>query len=415
MKNLLLTTLLSCTLIGNVYAAGDAEAGKTKAAVCAACHGSNGIGIADNYPNLAGQQAAYIEKQLKAFKTGERSDAIMAPMAIALNDQDMADLGAYFASFTRSGESQATASTSTTTETAVAPVAAVPTITGNAGAGKALYNKGDTANGVAACVGCHGDEGNSNVLINPNLSKQHPEYITKQLLAFKDGSRVDPSMTVVANNLTEQNILDLGEYFKTPNVEAKEVKTKKASVAKLTFIGNVDAGKTKAAICASCHGADGNALVSLYPSIAGQHEQYLAKQLADFKAGAEGREDPVMAGMVATLSPTEMQDLAAYFASQTLKPTAAQANTIGKSLYQGGDSERGITACIACHGNEGKGAALAGFPNVASQSVDYLKSQLAKFRDGSRHNDMNSMMTNITAKLTDDDIAALAEYMSSLK
>ncbi len=415
MKKLLLTTLLSCTFIGNAIAAGDADSGKTKAAVCAACHGSNGIGIADNYPNLAGQQTDYIVKQLKSFKDGSRKDPVMAPMAMPLSDQDMLDVAAYFATFTITGESKGGSTTASEAAPATTPVAAAPVALGDAAAGKALYIKGDAANGVAACVGCHGEGGDSKVLINPNLSKQHPEYIAKQLNHFKDGSRVDPSMTVVGNNLSTQNILDLEAYFKSPDVDAKAVVVKKASVAKLNFVGDVEAGKAKSAVCASCHGVDGNALVPMYPSIAGQHEKYIAKQLADFKAGPEGRNDPVMAGMVAALSETDMQDLAAYFASQKIKPSAVAANAKGKSLYQGGDAERGVTACIACHGVDGNGAALAGFPKVASQSVDYLKSQLSKFRDGSRNNDMSSMMTNIAAKLTDEDVAALAEYMSSLK
>lgn len=417
MKKIILSVILGYGLLANAFAAGDASAGKTKAAVCAACHGTNGIGIADNYPNLAGQHADYIVKQLKAFKDGSRGDAVMAPMAAGLSDQDMADLAAYFNTFTHSGES-ATASADAAADTGATPVAAptpaAPQIVGDAAAGKGLYNSGDVARGITACVACHGKDGDSTVLINPNLSNQHPEYIAKQLTAFKSEDRVNVSMNVVAKNLTEQDVANLSAFFKDPSAVAK-VAPKKPSAAKLTFIGDVEAGKAKSATCASCHGVDGNALVPMYPSLAGQHEQYLAKQLADFKAGKDGREDPVMAGMVATLSPEDMQDLAAYFASQEVKVSAAQANETGKKLYQGGDATRGITACIACHGTDGKGAALAGFPKVGNQSTDYLKSQLSKFRDGSRHNDMNSMMTNIAAKLTDDDIAAVAEYMSSLK
>ncbi|WP_371379753.1 cytochrome c [Thalassotalea aquiviva] len=207
--------------------------------------------------------------------------------------------------------------------------------------------------------------------------------------------------------------MDIGAYFAdTTAVISAEIK--KPSAAKLTFIGDVEAGQAKSAMCASCHGADGNSLVPTYPSLAGQHEKYLAKQLADFKAG-EGRNNPVMSGMVAGLSPTDMQDLAAYFASQAPKATGVVANAAGEELYKGGDAERGITACIACHGVNGKGAALAGFPVVSNQNVEYLKSQLAMFRDGTRYNDMNSMMGGIAAKLTDKDIEALAQYMSSLK
>lgn len=419
MKKFIVSAILGCGLLSNAYAAGDATAGKTKAAMCAGCHGANGIGIADNFPNIAGQHADYITKQLKAFKSGDRSDAVMAPMAAGLSDQDMADLGAYFSSFSRSGESAATASTSDATGTtpvaSVAPTA--PVVVADAAAGKDLYNKGDTARGITACVACHGDEGNSEVLINPNLAKQHPQYIEKQLNAFRSEERLDPSMNAIAQNLSEDDVANLGAFFKDPSAVAEV--TFKKSAAKLTFTGDVAAGKSKAVACGSCHGADGNSPVPVYPKLAGQHEQYIAKQLADFKAATanseEGRSDPVMGGMVAALTSTDMQDLAAYFASQKATATAVTANVKGKKLYNGGDVAKGITACIACHGTNGQGAALAGFPKVANQNVDYLKSQLAKFRDGTRHNDKSSMMADIAAKLSNDDIAAVAEYMSSLK
>lgn len=420
MKKLILTTILSCALLSNAFAAGDAAAGKSKAAVCAACHGSNGIGLADMYPNLAGQQQDYLTKQLNAFKSGDRKDPLMSPMAANLSPEDMDDLSAYFASFTRSGESKAapTTATSTPEPTATAvPVNEPLAPIANAANGKQIYIKGDLAKGIPACIGCHGEEGNSDVLINPNLAEQHPEYIEKQLHAFKSQTRMNPSMTVVAKNLTDDDIADLGAYFKDPKaMQAVATPTvAKRAEPKLSFIGDVAAGKAKSVTCAACHGADGNALVSIYPNLAGQHEQYIAKQLAEFKQGAEGRADPVMAGMVAGLSSEDMQDLAAYFASQKAKPTTAKANPIGKKLYQGGDTERGITACIACHGVSGNGMALAGFPKISNQSTDYLASQLKKFRDGTRHNDANSMMGNIAAKLTDKDIAAVVEYMSSLR
>ncbi|TKB46830.1 cytochrome c4 [Thalassotalea mangrovi] len=225
-------------------------------------------------------------------------------------------------------------------------------------------------------------------------------------------------MNQVAANLTEQDIADIGAFLENP-ADVKEAAKAKKTV-KLNHVGDVALGKEKSATCVACHGADGNSMVAMYPKLAGQNEQYLFKQLMDFKKAVdsnneEGRVDPVMAGMVAPLSEADMQNLAAYFASQKVSPSAAEANELGKNLYQGGDAKRGITACIACHGVDGQGMALAGFPIVGQQHVDYLKAQLGKFRDGTRANDMNSMMQNIASKLTDKDIQAVAEYMSSLK
>jgi len=184
--------------------------------------------------------------------------------------------------------------------------------------------------------------------------------------------------------------------------------------------GNIDAGKTKSAMCAACHGVDGNSLVPMYPSLAGQSASYIAKQLADFKSGAmsggkTGRVDPVMGGMTMALNEEDMRDLGAYFSSQTAKAASGETSELGKKLYFGGDVERGITACIACHSADGQGMSQAGFPALAGQSAVYLKSQLEKFRNGARNNDKNAMMQNIAFKLEDAEIAALVKYMSTIK
>jgi cytochrome c553 len=184
--------------------------------------------------------------------------------------------------------------------------------------------------------------------------------------------------------------------------------------------GNIDAGKTKSAMCAACHGVDGNSLVPMYPSLAGQGASYIAKQLADFKAGMtsggeKGRVDPIMGGMAMALNEQDMNDLGAYYSAQTAKVSGGETSELGKKLYFGGDVERGITACIACHSSDAKGMSEAGFPALAGQSATYLKSQLEKFRDGARNNDKNAMMQNIAFKLEDADIAALAKYMSTIK
>ncbi|NQZ90618.1 MAG: cytochrome c4 [Colwellia sp.] len=184
--------------------------------------------------------------------------------------------------------------------------------------------------------------------------------------------------------------------------------------------GNIDAGKTKSAMCAACHGVDGNSLVPMYPSLAGQSASYIAKQLADFKTGMtsggkSGRVDPIMGGMTMALNEQDMNDLGAYFNAQMAKTAGGETSDIGKKLYFGGDVERGITACIACHSSDAKGMSHAGFPAVGGQSAIYLKSQLEKFRDGARSNDKNAMMQNIAFKLEDADITALVKYMSTIK
>ncbi|MCW8832906.1 MAG: cytochrome c4 [Colwellia sp.] len=186
-----------------------------------------------------------------------------------------------------------------------------------------------------------------------------------------------------------------------------------STAAKAIYAGDVKSGQEKSAMCVACHGADGNSLVAMYPKLAGQSASYLAKQLADFKSGA--RKDPVMVGMVAGLSEKDMQDLGAFYAVQTPTEGVGEASEIGQKLYFGGDAKKGVTACVACHGVKGKGMAHAGFPGIAGQNADYLKKQIASFRDGSRGNDRNDMMRNIAIKLSDSDIDELVNYMSSLK
>ena len=185
--------------------------------------------------------------------------------------------------------------------------------------------------------------------------------------------------------------------------------------------GSIEAGKAKSQTCVACHGADGNSQLAMYPKLAGQHAKYIEKQLRDLKLGMtsngkQGRMDPVMSGMAMPLSEQDMQDLAAYYASLPISHNTTPENVVdaGKVLYTAGDAERGLTACIACHGPRGNGTELSGFPKISGQHADYIKSQLEKFRDGTRGNDMNAMMRDIAKKLTDDDIDTLSKYVGGL-
>lgn len=410
MKHILTSIILTLLSVNVASAAsGDVEAGKTKAATCAACHGADGIGATDLYPNIAGQHADYIVKQLKAFKSGDRKDPVMAPMASALSEQDMADVAAYFNSLPREGASQASATTDSGTGTtaSAAPVAYEP----NPAAGKSLYELGDASRSIGACIDCHGVEGNSEVLIYPNLSNQHAEYIAKQLHNFKNKARTNYAMNQFAGAMTDDDIADMAAYFADPKAVANVVSRKVMPVAAITE--EVLAGKAKAAVCASCHGADGNSPVAIYPKLAGQSADYLVKQLQEFKSGT--RKDPVMAGMVAALTDQDMQELASYFAAQKLVVADQAGSDLGKKLYFGGNVKRKITACVACHGADGSGMNKAGFPNIAGQNESYLKAQLMKFKNGERDNDYNTMMQSVASRLSESDMEELAKFMAAMK
>lgn len=185
--------------------------------------------------------------------------------------------------------------------------------------------------------------------------------------------------------------------------------------------GDAEAGKAKSLTCAACHGVDGNSALDMNPTLAGQHAGYLAKQLNEFKlasetGGQEGRNNAIMNGQAAMLSEQDIVDLAAYFASQEQKEGTTPEDVVetGEKLYRGGDLDRGITACIACHGPRGNGMSAAGFPDISGQHAAYLKSQLEMFRSGDRANDLNGMMRDIAKKLTDEDIEILSKYLGGL-
>lgn len=178
--------------------------------------------------------------------------------------------------------------------------------------------------------------------------------------------------------------------------------------------GDAAAGQSKSAVCATCHGADGNSQIPMNPKLAGQSYSYLLKQLNDYKSGA--RENAVMSGMVATLSEQDMADLAAWYSSQevTLGGVDPEQLELGESLYRYGNSEVGVAACSACHGPKGKGVATAGFPSLSGQHSEYTLTQLEYFRSGARANDDNAMMRMTVERLTDAELEALASYVSGL-
>jgi len=180
--------------------------------------------------------------------------------------------------------------------------------------------------------------------------------------------------------------------------------------------GSVDAGRTKSATCAACHGADGNSVTPDWPSLAGQHPAYIVKQLLAFKNGE--RVNVTMKPFADLLSDQDMLDLAAYFATQTPTPKGADPAlvSLGQQIYRGGVPERGIAACIACHGPAGDGNPLAAYPRISGQHASYVTAALRAYAAGERTTDasLNQMMRNEAALLREDEIRALASYVQGL-
>lgn len=200
---------------------------------------------------------------------------------------------------------------------------------------------------------------------------------------------------------------------------------------------NISAGKEKAAPCASCHGENGNSLVSNFPKLAQQHSSYLVKQLQAFKDGT--RKNPIMSAIAQGLSIEDMVDIAAYYAEQKISPNelpvlddededekspekksdgAPKVQAMiaqGSDLYRNGDLTREVSACIACHGPFGDGNKPAAFPSLKSQHADYLIKALTDFKTGARSNNPDNMMHMIARKMTDEEIKAVAYRISMMK
>lgn len=180
--------------------------------------------------------------------------------------------------------------------------------------------------------------------------------------------------------------------------------------------GDAKAGETKAAVCAACHGMDGNSTDKQYPKLAGQNEAYIARQLGLFKS--QTRQNAIMLGFATMLTPQDMHDVGAFFASKTIVPGVADEATLARAqaLYRGGDATLGVPACMACHGPDGRGIAGAGFPELGGQWADYIQAKLSEWKNGTTWgNDTNAqIMPAIAKRLPDADIAALASYVEGL-
>ena len=194
--------------------------------------------------------------------------------------------------------------------------------------------------------------------------------------------------------------------------------------------------KGKANDCAICHKDDGNSITDAYPKLAGQHSSYLYKQLKDFKNGSR---KGLMSGMIAGLSDTDFKNLAAYYASKTVKTGNAKNDTlvmVGRKLYEGGNPNTKVPACSGCHGPAGKGNSPAKFPALGGQHAKYTAAQLIDFRKAARgwvknevakkaqgeanarpgrNNDKNRMMQHVALSLSDAEIEAVSSYIEGLR
>jgi len=170
---------------------------------------------------------------------------------------------------------------------------------------------------------------------------------------------------------------------------------------------------TYSAVCAACHGADGNSGSPAYPKLAQQHPDYLVKQLQEYKSGK--RANAIMSGMAAALSEDDMKNVAAWVGSKVSKPNFAKEKdlvVLGERIYRGGIADRQIAACAGCHTPTGAGIPSQ-YPRLSGQHADYAVAQLTAFRDGVRKN--SAQMTGVAAKMNDREIKAVSDYIAGLR
>ena len=189
-----------------------------------------------------------------------------------------------------------------------------------------------------------------------------------------------------------------------------------ASAADAPAAPKVDLAKGAAsygAVCAACHGADGNSAIAANPKLSQQHPEYLVKQLQEFKSGK--RNNAVMKGFATALTDDDMKNISYWVASKAAKPGFAKDKdlvALGERIYRGGIADRNIAACAGCHSPNGAGIP-AQYPRLSGQHADYTAAQLVMFRDGSRGN--SAQMTQVAAKLNDKEIKAVSDYIAGLR
>jgi len=180
--------------------------------------------------------------------------------------------------------------------------------------------------------------------------------------------------------------------------------------------GSAEAGQAKSAICAACHGIDGNSVTPEWPSLAGQHESYIVRQLEAYRNGE--RQDVGMQNFAALLSEQDMHDIAAFFSSQTPRAKGADPTlvSLGEEIYRGGVPDRSIPACIACHGPTGSGNPLAVYPRISGQHATYTLATLRAYGSGARSSDGEAQtMRNVAEHLLEDEMQAVASYIQGLR
>ncbi len=352
----------------------DIVEGKTLAAgACGDCHSLDGISSDPTLPHLASQHVIYLYNELNAYKDGSRDDEAMSKAVQFLSEDAMLKVSAYYASL-------------------VPPSAAAPPITSDGAQSEPEPTANDPVllgeTAAAACAGCHGEGGNSQIPGMPNLTAQAPEYFVATMRAYQSGGRPGNMMTGLVVSIDEESIQNLALYYALQE-------PRRTSMA---GSGDVQAGRTAAQACASCHGADGNTERADMPTLAGQDALYLATSLKAYRQGQRDHDQMVTA--TAELSAAEIDALAAFYAQQ---------EPIARKVHRPPTMAEWIERCDRCHGLGGN-STNPRYPSLASHNEPYLARVIENYASGGRH---NSTMSAMSQPLRTSDIEALAAHYAS--
>lgn len=340
-----------------------AEGKRIAEASCARCHGANGISATKGVPHLAGQRAAYLDLQLRAYQHSARVQGAMTGIVRYLSDDALVKVAAYYASLEP-------------------PRPAAP-------AGKAAPAKSDPMQAgkgaAAACAGCHGESGVSSMPGTPSLVGLDPKYFSGAMQAYKSGQRAHDMMKAIAAGASESDVSNMALYYAL----------QKPARAQTPAAGNPAAGKKAAAACSACHGELGVSGNPATPSLAGQDAEYLAAATQAYKAGA--RKDESMKGPVADLDERATKDIAAYYAAQQPQPL-----NVRRPLTLAEWAER----CDRCHGVNGNSTDPL-MPRLAAQRTDWLEQVLNAYRTGARK---STAMAAMSALMSESDVKELSAH-----
>lgn len=339
----------------------DIDAGKAIAARdCSGCHGMDGKGVAPAIPNMAAQRARYLYNSLKDYRAGKRTHAALKQLLANLSEADLQNVAAYFAS--------------------LPPIPGAPQPDAKHAS---PYEKGKAL--AAACVKCHGEDGNSAIPGTPSLAGQQPYYLVAAMQEYGRGDRAKDAMHSGLRDPGALELENLSLYF------ASQTPVKRGPAAR----GDAAAGKTASVMCGGCHGAQGVSVDATTPSLAGQDPDYLVKAIKSYRTT---RRNWGMQRYVAGLSHNDIEDVVAYYASQTPK-AANDAPATTQAL---------AAKCDLCHDLDNTEAMAA--PKMKGQDKEYLVMALRAYRDDKRE---NSTMHRMSFPYSNTIIDSLASWYAS--